>query len=226
MDPNGSRGINVVALDASNHEILLAKAYDTYANDNASTDLVNDMKFVKRGSVIIAAVKDEASKKLSAEAKALFSKWGSKEINSLGFREGWAFIGVKGQDNGNEKRGKFNEMGLILGYAKRVKRTRTKEEIASGSSIEIYSAGLNDNNAGGKNSYAEIKINGEEIVGKHNSRRGINLVVLNGPDHKLLLNESYNTYTNKKDDSARLVKDFENIPAGSVIIAAIKDDAS
>ena len=74
--------------------------------------------------------------------------------------------------------------------------------------------------------FGEIKINGEEIVGKHNSRRGINLVVLNGPDHKLLLNESYNTYTNKKDDSARLVKDFENIPAGSVIIAAIKDDAS
>jgi hypothetical protein len=52
------------------------------------------------------------------------------------------------------------------------------------------------------------------------------LVVLNGPDHKIILNESYNTYTSKRDDSKRLVKDLESIPAGSVIIAAVKDDAA
>lgn len=52
------------------------------------------------------------------------------------------------------------------------------------------------------------------------------MVVLNGPDHKILLNEAYNTFTDKKDDSARLVKDIANIPAGSVIIAAVKDDAT
>jgi len=124
---------------------------------------------------------------------------------------------------GQEKRGGMNEMGLVLGYAKKTKRVRTKEEIAAGSSIEIFSAGYK---AGSNNSYAEIKINGEEVVGKSSSKRGLNVVVLNGPDHKLILNESYNTYTNKKDDSARFVKDFENIPAGSVIIAAVKDDAT
>jgi len=64
MDPNGSRGINVVALNARNHEVLLAKSYDTFANDNASADLVADLKGVRRGSIIIAAVKDEASRKL------------------------------------------------------------------------------------------------------------------------------------------------------------------
>jgi hypothetical protein len=31
------------------------------------------------------------------EAKELFSTMGSHEINSLGYREGWAFIGVTGQ---------------------------------------------------------------------------------------------------------------------------------
>jgi hypothetical protein len=226
MDPNGSRGINVIALNAKNHEVLLAKSYDTYANDNASADLVADMRGIRRGSIIIAAVKDEASNKLQPEAKELFSKMGSAEINQLGFREGWAFIGVKGQNNGNEKRGKFNEMGLILGYAKRVKKTRTKEEIAAGSSIEIYSAGNEANRSGGENSYAEIRINGEFVVNKQNSKRGINLVVLNGPDHKIILNESYNTFTSKRDDSARLVKDFESIPQGAVIIAAVRDDAS
>lgn len=52
------------------------------------------------------------------------------------------------------------------------------------------------------------------------------MVVLNGTDHKILLNESYNTFTDKRDDSLRLVKDLENIPTGCVIIAAVKDDAS
>jgi len=58
--------------------------------------MINDLKGVRRGSVIVAAVKDNASKKLSTEAKSMFGRWGSKEIKSLGVREGWAFIGVKG----------------------------------------------------------------------------------------------------------------------------------
>jgi hypothetical protein len=49
--------------------------------------------------------------------------------------DGWAFIGVKGQANGVEKREKKTEIGVVLGYAKAVKRSRTKEEIAAGSSI-------------------------------------------------------------------------------------------
>lgn len=124
---------------------------------------------------------------------------------------------------GHEKRGGMNEMGLVLGYAKKTKRVRTKEEIAAGSSIEIFSAGYK---AGSNNSYAEIKINGEEVVGKSSSKRGLNVVVLNGPDHKIILNESYNTFTHKRDESARFAKDFANLPEGSVIVAAVKDDAA
>lgn len=128
MDPNGSRGINVVALDARDHTVLMAKSYDTYGNDNASGDMIKDLNGVRRGSIIIAAVRDEGSKKFTADARALFAKWGSAEVSKLGFREGWSFIGVKGQANGVEKRGAgMNEMGVVLGYAKRVKRTRTKE---------------------------------------------------------------------------------------------------
>lgn len=223
MDQNGGRGLNVVALDQRDHSVLLARSYDTFGSDQASEDLIKDLKGVRRGSVIIAAVKDEASKKLSSDVKELFMRWGSHEISALGYREAWGFIGVKGQANGVEKRGAMAEMGVVLGYAKRTKRTRTTEEIAAGSSIEIFSAGAN---AGDKNSYAEIRINGEEVVSRHNSKRGLNVLVLNGPDHKIILNDVYNTFTDQVDDSARLVKDFENIPAGSVIIAAVKDDAS
>lgn len=151
---------------------------------------------------------------------------GSAEINHLASREGWAFIGVKGQQNGNEKRGGMSELGLILGYAKRVKKTRTREEIAAGSSIEIYSAGRSAGQKDGPNVYAEIRINGEFVVTKQNSKRGINMVVLNGPDHKILLNKSYSTFTTRRDESAELVADFKKIPNGSVILVAVKDGAA
>jgi hypothetical protein len=96
MDPNGSRGLNVVALHQRDHSVLLAKSYDTFASENASEDLISDLKGVRRGSLIVVAVRDEASNKLSSEVKELFGKWGSKEIFSLGLREAWTFIGVKG----------------------------------------------------------------------------------------------------------------------------------
>jgi hypothetical protein len=52
------------------------------------------------------------------------------------------------------------------------------------------------------------------------------MVVLNGSDHKILLNKSYNTFTNKRDDSTLLVQDFKTLPDGSVILVSVKDDAS
>ena len=186
------------------------------------------MKGVRRGSIILVALRDEGTARLSSEVKAYFTRLGSKEIGSIGFRQSWSFIGVKGQAGALEKRGvdketKTNKLEVDLGYAKRRTVTRTKKEIAAGSSIEVFSAG---HTAGAANSYAEIRVNGQDLVGRHNAKRGINLIVLNGPDHKVILNQAYNTYTAKKNESARFVKDFKSVPAGSVIIAAVKDDAS
>jgi len=150
---------------------------------------------------------------------------GSKEINSLKFREGWAFFGVKNMNTPMfmEKKGTGSiiKLELTAGFAKAVKKTQKKEVIQNGSRIEAFSAGYR---TGKENSMATIKINGQEIVTGENSRRGINLIVLNGSDHKVILNDSYNTYTAKRDDSSRLVKDLESIPNGSVVIASIKDD--
>lgn len=66
---------------------------------NKLQKICSDLKGLRRGSIIIAAVRDEASKNLSKEARAFFAKLGSKEAPQLGYREGWAFLGVKGQDN-------------------------------------------------------------------------------------------------------------------------------
>lgn len=53
---------------------------------------------------MIVAVKDEGSKQFSKEARSLFENIGSKEVTQLAYREGWGFIGVKGQKQFVEKR--------------------------------------------------------------------------------------------------------------------------
>lgn len=51
---------------------------------------------------------------------------GSKEILNIGYRDAWLFMGIKGTKSHMEKRGKDVNGGLILGYSRVTKRTRTK----------------------------------------------------------------------------------------------------
>jgi hypothetical protein len=58
--------------------------------------LINDFKSkVPKECIVLAAVKDEAKNQLSQEAKNLFKELGSKEIQNLGFRQGWSFISIR-----------------------------------------------------------------------------------------------------------------------------------
>jgi len=223
MDNDGNRGVNLVAISASDHTVLLAKSYDLAGNNKADEALVRDVRGLRRGTIVLAAVRGDAKANKSKEVMDTFAELGSKEILSLGEKEGWGFIGVRGQTNAIEKRGGYNEFGVVLGYAKRTRRTRTREESQAGSSIEVFSAGYA---AGKENSYAEIRINGDDVVSRKNSKRGINVVALNGADHKIILNGVYNTSNRKKNESDRLVKDLSSLPEGTVIIAAVRDDGA
>jgi hypothetical protein len=157
------RGLNFVALDPFKHEVIANDSYDTYGDAKAAARFVKDFHKLPKGAVIAIGVKDEASKRLSGEAKELIKALGSQEIQSLKFREGFAFIGVKGQVKFLEKRGDIVGTGAILSYAvvERKKTQRTKTE--NGSSIEVVSAGGKDGNVG------KIMINDRQILTTSNS---------------------------------------------------------
>lgn len=121
------RGINIAVLAGQNHEVMFIKTYDTYGVAGASEQLSADLAAVPVGSVIIAAVKDEASNKLEHNAKDHFINMGSKEVSNLQFREGWLFIGIKGTKSHVEKRGVDVNSGLVLGYSRVTKREVKKE---------------------------------------------------------------------------------------------------
>lgn len=82
---------------------------------------------------------------------------GSVEISKLGFRESWAFIGLKGSKKyAVEVRNKKSKGSLLesaMGFAKITKKV--KEEVQGGSEFKIESAGFEAGN------YARIFINGK-----------------------------------------------------------------
>jgi len=157
------RGLNVVALEPFKHEIVLNQAYDTYGDAKASKRFVKDFKRLPTGSVIVIGVKDEASNKLSGEAKDVFAALGSKEVANLKFREGFAFIGVKGQIKFLEKRGNAVGTGAILSYAVVERKKEIRGKVDGGSSIEIVSANQKEGGMG------KIILNGSQILTRSNS---------------------------------------------------------
>jgi len=155
---SAKRGLNVVALEPFKHEIVLNESYDTFGDSNASKKFVKQFKKLPTGAVVIIGVKDEASKKLSGDAKAVIAALGSSEIESLGFRQGFAFIGVKGQKKYLEKRGEAVGTGAILSYATVERKRETRSRVEGGSSIEVVSAGYTTGNI------AKIMLNGKQIL--------------------------------------------------------------
>jgi len=144
-----NRGINLVALDFETHKVVYKNSYDTFGGAAASAQLVKDYKEkLPEFCIVVAAVKDEASRKLSKEVKELFGSLGSNAIKNLKFREGWAFIGVKGLKKSKEKKGEKVGTAMIIGYGKISrkevrKQIKTKpEKVKGGSRIEVQSAGF------------------------------------------------------------------------------------
>lgn len=77
------RGFNVVVFAGANHEVIWSKNYDTFASKKHSDQMAADLAAAPYGSVVVAAVRDEASSNLTQAGKDAFVNMGSKEINNL-----------------------------------------------------------------------------------------------------------------------------------------------
>jgi len=216
------RGINVIVLDGRNHKVLFRKVYDTWGNNNDVKALVEDSKKVPAGSVVIAVVKDEASRLLTEDAKKVFIKMGSEEIKNLGNREGWGFVGVYGQKVFGEQRGAKVRAAMTLSYSKAVKEKRRKpEKVEGGSRFEVHSGGYLVGN------FAKIMLNNEVVATCKNDKgcRGLNVVAADPFSHKVLLAKSYDTFASAEASTAFLA-DAKALPEGSIILTAVRDEAS
>ena len=88
------RGIVMIVLD-NQGKIIFNEIFDTYSSSSACQYLEEAIKTHESQSLhhlMILAVKDEGSRSLSPSTRQLISSLGSKEIESLGYRESWCFL--------------------------------------------------------------------------------------------------------------------------------------
>ena len=96
------RGLHIVVLNPRSCLVEWAQAYDTYQSSEELDKFID--AGLPIGHIVIAACKDECRKHLSKQAQLWFATMGSSEIWKLGYRCGFAFIGVYGKQEANEQR--------------------------------------------------------------------------------------------------------------------------
>jgi hypothetical protein len=112
------RGYNLVAIDPNTRELLWSQVFDTFLSPTESTRLVKAIELLPAGTVVAAAVKDEASRLLTAEAVAALRSLGGIEDIRGRYRVSHLLIGVKGAAPGTaiEESG-YRQLTATLGYA-------------------------------------------------------------------------------------------------------------
>ncbi|KAM4573659.1 protein FAM3C isoform 1-T3 [Odontesthes bonariensis] len=87
-------GINIVTINGKTGEILKKGHFDMYAGE--VEPLIEFLKSIETGSVVLVASFDEPASKLNDEARQLIAELGSSSIKLVGFRDSWVFVGAKG----------------------------------------------------------------------------------------------------------------------------------
>ena len=72
--------------------VVATKVFDTYVDSKDFERFVGSQ--IPDGYIVVVACKDECTTSLSNTGKGWFAGLGSKEIWKVGYREGFAFIGI------------------------------------------------------------------------------------------------------------------------------------
>ncbi|KAK5602065.1 hypothetical protein CRENBAI_016991 [Crenichthys baileyi] len=91
---NAGSGINIVVVNGKTGEILKTDFFNMYSGK--VEPLIEFLKNIETGSLVLMAVFDEGSRNLNDEAKKLIADLGSSMIQTLGYRDNWVFAGGKG----------------------------------------------------------------------------------------------------------------------------------
>jgi hypothetical protein len=112
------RGYNLVAIDPASGDQLWSDNFDTFASPEASGRLARALKRLPAGTIVAAAVKDEASNQLTAAAVAALRSLGGQEDIRGRYRVSHLLIGVKGAAPGTAiERTGYTRLRATLGAA-------------------------------------------------------------------------------------------------------------
>ncbi|XP_062979500.1 protein FAM3D [Elgaria multicarinata webbii] len=94
---NIGRGLNIALVNGTTGQLLKTSSFDMYSGD--IKDLLEFLKAISKGSLVLIASYDDPATKMNDEARKLISELGSNYAAKLGFRDNWIFVGGKGLKN-------------------------------------------------------------------------------------------------------------------------------
>ena len=123
--------------------VKYAQVFDTYET-SAKLDKFCDhaQKTYPDGTIVIAACMDDYYENLSEKSKSWFTAMGSQEIRKVAYREGFAFIGIKGKTVAHEKRGGVEKSPAFVSQIFKVKLDRNSAGAGSLSMRKAGNSGL------------------------------------------------------------------------------------
>uniref|UniRef100_A0A674JCT0 FAM3 metabolism regulating signaling molecule D n=1 Tax=Terrapene triunguis TaxID=2587831 RepID=A0A674JCT0_9SAUR len=86
---NVGRGLNIALVNGEMSLLIFFSLPDIKL-------LLDFLKAIKSGTIVIVASYDDPATKLNDEARTLFTDLGSSHASKLAFRDNWTFVGAKG----------------------------------------------------------------------------------------------------------------------------------
>ena len=130
------RGLHLVLINPENGEVEFAQVFDTYRDNQSLANFILQAKRIPRGRIVIAACKDDCATKLAWNSRKWFADMGSEEIWNLEYRQGFAFIGVKGEILGCHEKRAVKETEQVLVTQIFVKGDKASQDIFK-SNLEV-----------------------------------------------------------------------------------------
>lgn len=91
------RGLNVISVNPVSGAFSAVRSFDTWGDEQASAALAAHLTSLPQGTLVLMAVADEATYRLSDDTRTAIASWfGSQAIRTLGYQHSWALIGRKG----------------------------------------------------------------------------------------------------------------------------------
>ena len=99
---NHHRGLHIVLINPSTGSVDSAQCFDTHKTSSALDAFTS--RQIPEGCIVAVTCSDDCVSQLSSSARSWFESMGSSEISKLQYRHAFAFIGMNGKQDAQEKR--------------------------------------------------------------------------------------------------------------------------
>ncbi|MEH2258483.1 interleukin-like EMT inducer domain-containing protein [Nostoc sp.] len=216
------RGLNVAVFNENDGSVLDIQHFDTWENKQAANDFANFINALPDGRLVVVAVCDEGSKYITGINSSAGAKnqaaidacksLGSQLIEALAWRNSWALIGYKGNQEALMER-------LSTDSAVTCYEWFLPDRLFE---ITIKSQGFYD----GVNRNASVKVNGEEILAiSGEAHRGLNVVVFDEHDGSILDTQRFDTCISEQA-ATNFANYIKNVPFGRLVAVAVCDEGA